>query len=138
MNLEGQGRRVVIADHDRAVLELLEIRLGLGGFETYVERSGETALTTIKRVRPAAVVIERNLPDLDAFALMQALDRQGEGIKFPILLVGRRLAPDDVRQAIQLGARDCMIKPFSGADVLDRVCRMFRRPAPPPRAVLAI
>jgi two-component system catabolic regulation response regulator CreB len=63
---------------------------------------------------------------------MRKLDPRGEGVAFPVLLIGRKLGPEDIRQAIEHGARACMIKPFSGADVLDRVGRLFR---PPPRSV---
>lgn len=130
MNLEMHGRRVVIVDSDRTVLELLQIRLGLGGFETYIERTGASGLEAIRRVRPAAVVLELKLPDLDGFGILQALNPRGEGINFPTLIIGRHLGPEDIQRAVSLGARDCMTKPFSGADVLGRVSRMFRRPAP--------
>ena len=130
MNMEMVGRRIVIADSDRTVLELLQIRLGLGGFETFVERAGPAALETIRRVRPAALVLELSLPDLDGFGILEKLNPRGAGIGFPILVIARKLGPEDIQRAVRLGARDCMTKPFSGADVLERVGRMFRRPAP--------
>jgi DNA-binding response OmpR family regulator len=46
---------------------------------------------------------------------------------FPILLVGRALAADDVRQAVQMGVRDALAKPFSGAAVIERVGRMIKK-----------
>jgi DNA-binding response OmpR family regulator len=54
---------------------------------------------------------------------------RGTGINFPVLVIGRQLGSEDIQRAVRLGAKDCMLKPFSGADVLGRACRLFRRPA---------
>lgn len=130
MNLEAQGRRIVIADNDRTVLELLQIRLDLAGYHTFVERTGPAALDTIRKMRPAAAIIDLGLPDMDGLSVLRALNPRGEGINFPVLVMARRLSAEDIQRSISAGARDCMTKPFSGADLLDRTARMFRRPAP--------
>ena len=127
MNLEANGRRVVIADHDRTVLELLQIRLSLAGYDTHIERTGVAALQTIKRIRPAAVVLDLNLPELDGFGVLKALDPRSEGLSSHILLTGRTIGMDQIQEAVRLGARDCIAKPFSGQDVVERVSRLFRR-----------
>jgi len=69
---------------------------------------------------------------------------------FPILIMGRALGVEDIRRAVALGARDCLAKPFSGADVLTRVSRLLQKrtdspavmasavPAPPPMQSVAI
>jgi len=55
---------------------------------------------------------------------------------FPILIMGRALSVDDIRKAVALGARDCLAKPFSGADVLARVSRLLQRRTEGPAAVM--
>lgn len=127
MNLESQGRRILICDVDRTVLELLQIRFDLAGCHTFVARTGTSALETIKTARPAAMLLELNLPDMDGFEVLRALNPRGEGIHFPVLVMGKKLGAEDIQRAVKLGARDCLIKPFSGADVLERVARQFRR-----------
>ncbi len=129
MNLEAQGRRIVIADHDRTILELLQIRLSLAGYETHVERSGCAALQTIRRVRPAGLVIDCNLPELSGLGILNTLNSSRAAAPLT-LIIGYKLAPSDVDNAIKLGAKDCIAKPFSGADVIERVGRMFRRHRP--------
>ena len=78
------------------------------------------------------MVLELSLPDLDGFEILRALNPRGDGVSFPILVMGRKLSAEDIKLAVSLGARDVMLKPFSGADVLERTTRLFRRPAPPP------
>ena len=131
MNLESQGRRILICDVDRTVLELLQIRFDLAGCHTFVARTGASALETVKTARPAAMILELNLPEMDGFDVLRALNPRGEGIHFPVLVMGKKLSAEDIQRAVALGARDCLAKPFSGADVLERVARQFRRHAPP-------
>jgi DNA-binding response OmpR family regulator len=140
MIIETTRRRIVVADHDRTILELLQIRLSIAGFDVFVERTGPAALETVRRVKPAALLLELNLPEMDGLNVMQCLGSRGDGIAFPILVMGRKLGPDDIQRAVRLGARDCLIKPFSGADVVERVERIFRRPPPaqPPSKVVYV
>lgn len=133
MIIETNRRRIVVADQDRTVLELLQIRLSIAGYDVFVDRTGPAALETIRRVQPAAVIIEVTVPEMDGFSVMQALAPRGEALAFPILVMGRKLGAEDIQKAVRLGARDCLIKPFSGAHIVERVDRQFRRAAPPPR-----
>lgn len=129
MNLEGQGRRILIADADRTVLELLQIRLDLAGYHPFVERNGRAALETIRRIRPAGAILDMDLPDMTGLEILKALKQRSEGSGFPILMIGQKLSVESIQRARTLGAQDCMAKPFSGADVLERTSRMFRRAA---------
>lgn len=133
MNPELKDRRIVVCDSDRTVLELLQIRLDLAGCHVFLARTGGTALETIKAMRPHALLLELNLPEMDGFEVLRALNPRGEGIPFPVLVMGKKLAPADIQRAVSLGARDVLIKPFGGADVLERVARQFRRAATPAR-----
>ncbi len=135
MQLDGRSSKVVVADNDRTILELLQIRLDVAGYHAIGVRNGTQAMEMLQTLRPSAMVLDLNLPDIDGFEVLRAMQARPKTIPFPILVIGRKLAMDDVKRAISLGARDCMAKPFSGADILDRVARMLSRPAPAPQPV---
>jgi DNA-binding response OmpR family regulator len=94
-----------------------------------VARSAEAALEVLGHTRIDALVLERNLPGVDGMAFLSAIQPLLERRPFPILLVGRALAADDVRQGLQMGVRDALAKPFSGAAVLERIGRMLKKSA---------
>lgn len=125
-----RGQKVMVADNDRAVLEMLQIRLDVAGYHGLTARSGALVVEMVRNTRPDALVLDLTLPDMSGFDLLAALAPQGLRPQFPTLVVGRKLSADDIRRAIRLGARDCMAKPFSGADLLERVGRMLRAPTP--------
>jgi DNA-binding response OmpR family regulator len=130
MALDVRRPTIFIAEHDRTVLELLQIRLDVAGFHTTTARTGDLALATLRSMRPAALVMDLHLPELDGFELLSALGAKGERPVYPILATGKVSSIEEVKRAVTLGARDFLAKPYSGADAVDRVMRLLRKPSP--------
>ena len=132
MNFETRDLKIMVVEHDRAVLEMLQIRLQVAGFDTCMARTGTLALETLRSFRPAALLMNLNLPEVDGFGVLEALNPRRERMPFPTLVMARRLGAEQIQRAVALGARDCMTMPFSGADMLDRLARLLRKPAAAP------
>lgn len=129
MDYDTRGLRVMVVENDRAVLEMIQIRLDVAGYSTTPARTGRQALETLRTFRPSALIIDLNLPDLSGLEVLRFLNPQPQ-YAIPALIVGRGLSTAQVQQAVKLGARDCLAKPFAGADVLGRIQRMLKRPTP--------
>lgn len=121
--------RILIADGDRAVLEMLQIRLDVAGYQVTLARSGPAAIEMMRNARPHALILDLGLPETNGFEVLKALNPQGGRMSTPVLVMGRKLSIEDIQKAVGLGARDALAKPFSGADFLERVARLFRKPA---------
>jgi len=132
MNLVNPGTRILVADSDRAVLEMLQIRLDLAGYHALAARSGPAALEMAHNMRPALMVLDLAITEMTAFEVMAALQRDVSRPCGQILLVGKRLGVEEVKRGAALGVRACMLKPFSGADLVERVGKMLK-PASPER-----
>ena len=135
MTPHGRGLKVLVADADRTVLELIQIRLDVAGYHACIERSGPAVLEVLKNIRPGVMILDADLPEMNGFEVLETLAKRNEKLPFPTLFVGRKLGLDDVKRAIGLGARDCMAKPFSGAQVLERVSRMLKPATVAPPAI---
>jgi DNA-binding response OmpR family regulator len=131
MNYDTRGLKIMVVENDRTVLELLQIRLDVAGYDTCMARTGPMALETLRTFRPAALVLDLNLPEMNGFEVLEALNPRHQKLPFPTLILAKTLAVEDIQRAMKLGARDCMTKPFGAAEVLDRVARMLRKPASP-------
>jgi DNA-binding response OmpR family regulator len=129
MQVNGRGAKIMVAEHDRAILELLQIRLDVAGYHPIGVRDGAAAIELLQNVRPDALVVDMNLPERDGFEVLKALNGHRQRVPTPALIMGRNLSAESVKRAVSLGARDCLAKPFSGADALDRVMRLLQRPA---------
>jgi DNA-binding response OmpR family regulator len=120
--------RILVAEDDMDVRELIRTRLTAAGFDVHVARNGAEALDRISSVKPHAMVLDINMPEIDGFGVLQALKVSGR--LCPVLVLTARHAADDVRRAVSLGAKDYLTKPFTEAQLQARVARLLRAPAP--------
>jgi DNA-binding response OmpR family regulator len=83
------------------------------------------ASARLHELRPSALVLDLNMPRLDGFGLLRKM--RLEGLNVPTMVLTARNQPDDVQQAITLGARDFLAKPFKDEQLLQRVGRLLRK-----------
>jgi DNA-binding response OmpR family regulator len=126
MFLDHRIAKVLIAENDRTVAELLRIRLDVAGYQTSLVRSGSEVLEAVRSIRPEVLILELGLPDVSGFEILRLM--QLARLQVATLVIGRDIAPADLRRAVELGARDVMLKPFSGAQPLERVARLLKPP----------
>ena len=122
-------RAVLIIDADPAVRTRLGRTLLRGGFQIRECVEGEEALAAAQSERPAAVVLEVELPDVDGFEVCRELrDRFGDDL--PVVLVsGTRVTPHDRVAGLLIGADDYLVKPVSADELLVRLRRLLTRGA---------
>lgn len=126
----GSRPRVLVVDDDPAVLELILTRLDLAGYQTSFGRDGFEALTLLQEMRPAALVLDINMPRMDGFGVLKVMRQTNAANRVATMVLTARNQQDDVRQAIALGARDFLAKPFDDQLLLTRVARLLRPPRP--------
>lgn len=122
------SRKILIVEDDPAVLQLIVTRLSIAGYTTFQARNGQEAIRRIAEVMPAAMVLDINMPVVDGFEVLSQMKRNGQTSDIAVLVLTARNQPRDVREAIALGARDYLAKPFKDQQLLARVARLFRRP----------
>jgi DNA-binding response OmpR family regulator len=130
---EGLGQRILVVDDDPFVLELVSTRLALAGYKPFTARDGHEALGRLEDIRPAAMILDINMPRLDGFGVLASMQGAGWTDRTATMILTARNQGDDVQRAISLGARDYLSKPFRDEQLLARVARLVRRrPSAPP------
>ena len=92
--------------------------------------TGFAALDAIERHRPALVVLDLMLPELDGRAVIRAVRRDDEAAATPILILSARGSTIDRIAGLEDGADDYLPKPFSPAELVLRVKSILRRTSP--------
>lgn len=122
---EGPGRRILVVEDEDMVRDLIVTRLSIAGYQTFEARDGFDGLLRIEDSRPDAMLLDVNMPRLDGFGMLQLM--KSRGIRTPTMVLTARNQPEDVRNAISLGARDFLTKPFRDDQLLTRVARLLRK-----------
>ncbi len=116
--------RIVVAEDDEGILELVVTRLDLAGYQTFIARDGYRALEAIYTNTPHGVVLDIGMPNLDGFGVLRTLRANPKYRATPVMMLTARKDTDDVRLAMSLGAKDYLAKPFKDAQLLARVARL--------------
>ncbi len=120
------GRSVLIVDGDASLAKFLSQELECEGFEAEVVHDGEAALDALRGERRRdLVVMDLNLSRLDGMSLIQRV--RSEQPRLPMLVLTARNRVEDKVLALQSGADDFMVKPFSFAELMARVNALMRR-----------
>jgi CheY-like chemotaxis protein len=101
-------------DDDRNFLQSLRMMLRVGGFaETEGAGDVEQALAIIRRRRVDLIVSDWNMDPYDGLHLLRRVRAEPETAQIPFILVTASLSEDAWRGAIELGATDFLVKPFT-------------------------
>ncbi len=111
--------RLVVADDDPLQLKLAVRRLELAGFTVRAAADGAIALELIRAEPPDVVVSDVVMPNLDGFALCEAVRTDPAIAHVPVLLItNSSLDPSDRLLARRSGARDLIVRTPDFADVI--------------------
>jgi DNA-binding response OmpR family regulator len=126
------GRPILVVDDDAKIVRLVRTYLERDGFSVVTAADGPAALDAIERHRPALVVLDLMLPELDGRAVIRAVRRDDSAAATPILVLSARGSTIDRIAGFEDGADDYLPKPFSPAELVLRVKSILRRAATTP------
>ncbi|MCB8945215.1 MAG: response regulator transcription factor [Ardenticatenaceae bacterium] len=116
--------KLLIVEDDLALSDVLAFTLRRAGFETLVVHDGVTAVATWQKQSPDLVVLDLNLPKLDGLGVCRHIRAHA---RTPIIILSVRGDDDTVVAALELGADDYIVKPFSPSQLVARVRAVLRR-----------
>ena len=119
--------KILIADDDPHIRQLLAFALEKAGFETAQAEDGEAALAQVEALAPDLLVLDINMPRLSGLEVCRQVRARSE---LPILFLSSRDEEIDRVLGIELGADDYVVKPFSPREVTARVTAILRRARP--------
>jgi DNA-binding response OmpR family regulator len=120
-------RPILVVDDDAKIVRLVRTYLERDGFSVVTAADGPAALDAIETHRPALVVLDLMLPELDGRAVIRAVRRDDEAATTPILILSARGSIVDRIAGLEDGADDYLPKPFSPAELVLRVKSILRR-----------
>jgi DNA-binding response OmpR family regulator len=125
---------ILIVDDDANIRDIIRTRLRMAAYQTSIACNGVEALARIKDRCLAGMILDINMPGLDGFAVLAAL--RDQDLRIPTLVLTARHAAEDVRRAVDLGAKDFLAKPFNENQLMARVDRLMRVVRQPTNALI--
>ena len=119
--------KILIVDDAQQVRRVLRTALSAEGYTIFEAGTGEEALESVRQSTPDAILLDVNMPGIGGLETCREIRRT---MDIPILMLTVRNAERDKVMALDAGADDYVVKPFSMAELLARIRVALRRRQP--------
>ena len=133
---EGWGPRVLVAEDDAPLADFLRHRLEAEQYTVQLVQDGLAASERANSDQYHLLILDRNLPKLDAVSVLKRVRRSQP--KLPILVLTGCTQVEDRVLSLDSGADDCLLKPFAFPELMARVRALLRRHVPLPGPTLRV
>jgi DNA-binding response OmpR family regulator len=114
---------VLVVDDDRDNLSLMRDALRAHSFDVRTTSRGKRAIRVAREVRPALILLDLKMPDLDGTAVLKQLKDNPTTQGIPVIMMTGSTAIDDAnrKKVLALGAASFVEKPFSVEGLIDEI-----------------
>ncbi len=118
--------RILVADDDPIIRRLIEVNLGLDGFEVETASGGEDALAQAKERSPDLILLDVMMPGITGWEVARLLKEDHETAGIPVVILSARTQDEDRRRGQALGVAAYVSKPFDPQALVELVHRLAR------------
>jgi CheY-like chemotaxis protein len=104
--------------------------LQLGGYQVATVTGGREALEAVARTRPALILMDLAMPDLDGWLTTAQIRRQAQYADLPIIAVTGHVTQDEIQRALSVGCTDFIAKPIEFERLIAKVRHHLPSPTP--------
>ena len=131
--LQGERTRVLVVDDDPLMLRFVRDALAAAGWTALPTGDPQQLGRLIEAERPDLVLLDLVLPGTDGIELMQGIPELAE---LPVIFISGYGNDATIAKALDLGAADYIVKPFSPTELVARIRAALRRQDRPAAFVL--
>ena len=124
---------ILVVDDDPQTLRYVRDALATAGFSPIVTGDHRELARIVKTEKPRLVLLDLVLPGTDGIELMESIP---ELIDLPVIFISGYRRDETIARALDMGAADYLVKPFSPTEMIARIRAVLRRRAEPEPFVL--
>ena len=121
---------ILIVEDESAIQELIAVTLTMSGYVVVRADSAEAARQVLKNLQPDLILADWMLPGQSGLQLVRTLRADPHTRSLPMIMLTARGSDQDAVTALDSGADDYIVKPFSPREMIARIHAVLRRRAP--------
>lgn len=125
---------ILIVDDEPHMLRVTELSLRRGGYSLLIARNGREAIELAERMRPALIVMDVQMPEMDGLTALKILKESPDTNGIPVIMLTARGHAVTRATAEGTGAAEFLTKPFSPSQLLATVQQLIAAKAAPQTA----
>jgi DNA-binding response OmpR family regulator len=124
MNEKDAPARILVADDDRNIADLVRMYLRKAGYDITIAADGDETERLLKEQTFDLAVLDIMMPGPDGLQIVRHLRKRSD---LPVIFLSARSSDIDKVAGLQYGADDYVTKPFNPAELVARVQSVLRR-----------
>jgi two-component system, OmpR family, response regulator MtrA len=117
--------RIVVADDDEDIRDLVVLKLRSSGHDVTAVGDGAAAVEAARSGAPDLVVLDVMMPGMSGIEACRAIRAEPLLAATPVLLLTARARTTDIAEGLDAGATDYLVKPFSPRELASRVATLL-------------
>ena len=111
-------KKILIVEDEESILFNLRLLLEANGFAVITSTNGTEGFKLAKKNLPDLIISDIMMPGLDGYMLKNKLNENKKTSAIPFIFLTAKAEMNDLRQGMNLGADDYLIKPFKSSDLI--------------------
>ncbi len=114
-------RKILIAEDERDIRDLITFTLGFAGFEVLAAANGEEALNLARQNVPDLILMDVRMPRMTGYEACAAMKADPKLKDIPVVFLSAKGQDAEIQTGLQAGAVDYLLKPFAPDQLTERV-----------------
>jgi len=119
--------KILIAEDERDIRELITFTLSFAGHEIIQASNGAEAVELAQKVVPDLIMMDVRMPRMTGYEACRAI-KEIESVKhIPVIFLSAKGQDDEVSDALDAGAMDYIMKPFSPTELTEKIASLLKK-----------
>jgi DNA-binding response OmpR family regulator len=119
--------KILIAEDEPDIRELVTFMLRFAGFEVVAASNGEDAVRTAAREIPDLVIMDVRMPRMTGYDACRLMKANPDLRHVPVVFLSAKGQEAEIQSGLDAGAEEYILKPFSPAELTNRVRGILSR-----------
>lgn len=119
--------KILLIENSSSTKQALKQCLSTKSFKIIEAKSGYIGIQKARKYLPDIIVCNTDVPKINGFQVLEALRKTTSTVIIPFILLANKNAETEFRQAMLLGADDCLIRPFTSVELAEAIAAQLKK-----------
>ncbi|MGM0369927.1 MAG: response regulator [Bacillota bacterium] len=125
LGITRENKKILIVDDEDIIVDLVRTRLSSLGYSIEYSSNGQSGIELVEEYQPDLMIIDLMMPKINGFEVIRQLKNNRANQQLKIIVLSSKTSDKDINRSFELGADDYLAKPFSLAELENRVKRII-------------
>ena len=120
-------KKILIAEDERDIRDLITFTLGFAGFEVVSAANGEEAVSLARQEIPDLILMDVRMPRMTGYEACAIMKADAKLKDIPVIFLSAKGQDSEIKTGLQAGATDYLLKPFAPDQLTERIQAVFAK-----------